>query len=123
MRELCSWWSFTKLIFIALSIKLGISHPLDLVQFLSHPDREIRFDAGEYLCIFGDEPVVASVFKALQKEPDPHVRKRLVWTLATAQAWDQLSGCLDSPHRDVRDQAAWSLTRGRKSGSFHPHSP
>ena len=59
---------------------------------------------------YRDQELVAPVFDILQKETDPHVRKRLIWILVTNKAWDELYTCLDSPQFDVRSSAAHELT-------------
>lgn len=91
-------------------MRRGLARPITLVNFLLSPDRETRWDAADMLYTYRDQALVAPVFDVLQKESDPHVRKRLIWILATNKAWDELFSCLDSPKFDVRWDAADALT-------------
>lgn len=43
-------WAYMWLLSCILGIRLGIFRPLDLVQFLAHPDGEVRWAAAEALC-------------------------------------------------------------------------
>jgi len=94
-----------------INVKLGIAKPSALVKFLLNPDWETRWDAPDILDNFPDKTVVFPVFDVLQKESNPHVRKRLIWILETNKAWDELFACLDSPEFDVRTNAAYALTQ------------
>ncbi len=70
-------------------MRLGLARPIALVNFLLSPDAETRWDAADSLYIYRDQSLVSPVFDILQKETDPHVRKRLIWVLETNKAWDE----------------------------------
>jgi HEAT repeat protein len=106
---------FVRLLLRMVTVGFGISRPLDLIQFLSNPDQDIRWSAADALSTLGDASVVEPVFELLQIEPDPHVRKRLVWVLERGKAWDKLFLCLDSPKREVSSEAVVSLSRSGQS--------
>lgn len=111
MKILINLWNYVKLFWRDAKVRRGLARPTTLISFLLSPDRETRWDAADMLYTYRDQAIVAPVFDALQKESDPHVRKRLMWILETNKAWDELFSCLDSPKFDVHTNAADALTR------------
>lgn len=99
-----------KMIGYDIKVRLGLAKPSVLVRFLMSPDSETRWDAADWLYTYRDQELVVPVFEVLQKETDPHVRKRLIWILETNKAWNELFTCLDSPEFDMRWNAASALT-------------
>lgn len=104
-----SWLNLTKIFWIEIKIKLGFARPVALISFLSSSDWNTRWNAADSLYTYQDVTLIAPVLDALQRETNPHVRKRLMWTLETNKAWDELYLCLDSSEFDVRSNAADAL--------------
>jgi HEAT repeat protein len=111
MNRLTNWLNYAKMFSRAIKVKMGFASPIVITSFLSNPDAETRWDAADMLYAYYDQALIAPVYEVLQNEPDAHVRKRLIWSLETNKAWDQLYTCLDSPNFDVRTHAADALTR------------
>lgn len=111
MNQLTTWRNLVKIFWYEIKVWLGLARPIALVNFLLSPDSETRWNAADSLYNYRDQTLVAPVFDVLQKETDPHVRKRLIWILEANKAWDELFACLDSPKFDVRTNAADALTR------------
>jgi len=99
---------------IEIKIKFGFAHPIALLRFLSSPDWNTRWNAADSLYSYRDQTLISPVFDALQKETNAHVRKRLMWTLETNKAWDELFLCLGSSEFDVRNRAADALSHCRE---------
>jgi len=108
MDQLTTWWNLVQTIGCEINVWLGLARPSALVSFLLSPDAETRWLAADMLYSYRDQTLVAPVFVVLQKESDPHVRKRLIWILETNKAWDELFSCLDSPKFDVRSDGSLS---------------
>jgi HEAT repeat protein len=109
INYLIPWLNLIKIFWCEAKIKLGLARPIVLVEFLSSPDWDTRWNAADSLYTYRDQTLIVPVFDALQKETNPHVRKRLTWTLETNKAWDELYSCLDSSKFDVRSNAANAL--------------
>jgi len=78
MLNIKNLWGYARFSFRMLCNMLGVSRPFDFVEFLSSPDRNLRWDAAELLSIIGDKSVIKPVFEVLQHEPDMMVAKKLV---------------------------------------------
>jgi len=120
MNQLRNLLNFVKITWCEIKIRRGLASPIALVNFLLSPDPETRWDAADTLYTYRDQTLVAPVFDVLQKETDPHVRKRLIWILETNKAWDELFSCLDSPKFDVRSRAASALTHSGENRFVAP---
>lgn len=103
-----------------IKMRRGFARPIELVNFLLSLDWETRWDAADILDNFPDKTVIIPVFDVLQKESNPHVRKRLIWILETNKAWDELFSFLDSPKFDVRTNAENALTHSGESRFVAP---
>lgn len=120
MNQLTTWLDLIRIFWCEIKVKLGYARPIVLVNFLLSPDRETRWNAADSLYTYRDETLIAPVFDILQKETDPHVRKRLIWMLDTNGAWDELFSCLDSPEFDVRSHAANALSYSGQTRFVRP---
>jgi HEAT repeat protein len=111
MNHLTTWLNMVRIFWCEIKISRGLARPIDLVNFLLSPDPETRWNAADSLYTYRDQTLVSPVFDIVQKETDPHVRKRLIWILGTNEAWDELFACLDAPESGVRSRAAHELTQ------------
>lgn len=110
MLNIKNLWDNARLSFRMVCNIFGVSRPLDFVEFLSSPDRGIRWDAADWLSGIGDKSVIKPVFEVLQHEPDMMVAKKLIWTLERGKAWDEIFLLLDFPKKYIRGCAASALS-------------
>lgn len=115
-----SWLNLIKIFWIEFKVKFGFAHPTALISFLSSSDWNTRWNAADSLCSYQDQELILPVFRALQEESNPHVRKRLMWVLEANKAWDELYSCLDSSEFDVRSNAANALSHSGESRFVAP---
>ena len=110
MNSLATWINLFRIFWCEIKVKFGLASPIVLVNFLLSPDWHTRWNAADSLYTYQDQSLVAPVFDILQKESNGHVRKRLIWILATNKAWDELFLCFNSSDFALRSRAASELT-------------